>query len=82
MSPPELSPEMEACLAGLEAAGLIAWNGEMRGGMPAYIMTEWSKKLKHNHPALFDELVEACVDHDELRRVCERHKKILSRYRQ
>jgi hypothetical protein len=57
-------------------------NGKVRKGKPVYVSTEWGMKLGRDHPAVLEELVEACGDPDELRRVYEQHKDILIRYRQ
>jgi hypothetical protein len=76
------SPETEACFAELEAAGLLVKAGKMRKGKPVYVTTEWSVKLGRDYPAVLEELIGACGDPDELRRVYEQHKDILIRYRQ
>lgn len=76
------SPETEARIAELEAAGLLVKTGKMRKGQPIYVVSEWSRKLKRDHPNLLEELIGACGDPDELRLVYQRHKEVLSRYRQ
>ena len=76
------SPEVEARFAELEAAGLLVKNGKMRKGKPVYVVTEWSAKLRRDHPSVLEELIGACGDPEELRRVHERHKDIIIRYRQ
>jgi hypothetical protein len=59
------------------APGILAKNGEMRWGAPVYVLTEFSRQLEHDHPALHEQIMNAAGDPAELQKLFEANEESL-----
>ena len=51
-------------------------------GQPVYVASEWGVKLRHDHPDLFNQIINTCDDLDVLQQIYDQHKDVLAKYRQ
>jgi hypothetical protein len=74
--------EIDQYFAELERAGLFVKTGQLRQGQPVYVASEWGVKLRHDHPDLFNQIINTCDDLDVLQQIYDQHKDVLAKYRQ
>jgi hypothetical protein len=72
--------EIDQYFAELERAGLFVKTGQLRQGQPVYVASEWGVKLRHDHPDLFNQIINTCDDLDVLQQIYDQHKDVLAKY--
>src|ERR1700730_388317 len=69
--------DIDQYFAELERAGLFVKTGQLRQGQPVYVASEWGVKLRHDHPDLFNQIINTCDDLDVLQQIYDQHKDVL-----